>query len=354
MGDITLRIKANFDKAQAAFDELAESSAETREQMERFASSLTGREVDDFNNKQKRLQAALTGTRGETAALEQSSRNYQREIERLIRNGLSPNSEAVQRLRAEQEQLQKRIDASRKAQERKTKAVKAAKTALKATAVAVAGLVTGVIALTKRNAGLANELANSARTVGLTTEAYQELDYVMRMSGIENGEYMLNRMARSVIDVRNETGTLTRFLENNYHELLLQLQAVENNEEAFTLLMDAIHRAPNEFAAAELAMAAFGRNGTQMVLAAQNGAEGINALREEARQLGVVSNENAQAAAVFNDALFRLRTAAQNMTQELTVRLLPALTNVVIRVTNAIQRAGEFRASVLSYSNNKI
>ena len=348
MSDITLRVRASFDEAQKAFESLAESSQETREQMEKFAASLTGREVDDFNNRQKRLQASLMGTRGETAALEQSSRNYQREIERLIRSGLSPNSEAVQRLRNEQQQLERRLDASRKAQERKTRAIKTAKTAIKASAVAIAGLATGIVALTKRNANLANEMANSARIVGMTTETFQELNYVMRMSGIENGEYMLNRLNRSVIDARNETGTLTKFLKDNYYQLLEQLQGVENNEEAFTLLMDAINRAPNEFARAELAMAAFGRNGAQMVLVADQSTEGINALREEARQLGLVSNENAQAAIAFNDAMFRLRTAAQGISQELTSQLLPVMTNIVVRVTNAIQRFAELRARVQS------
>jgi len=271
MSDLTLKIRGDFSQARRAFEELAESSTETREQMEQFAESLTASELEEFNRKQRRIQDSMRGTRGETAALEQSSRNYQRQIEQLIRQGFDPNSTAVRELTREQQRLQREVDNSRKAKERKTKAVKAAKTALKASAVAVAGLVTGVIALTKRNANLANGLANSARVVGMTTEAYQELDYAMRMSGIENGDYMLNRMNRSIIDVRNETGQLTKFLENNYYELLRQLQGVENNEEAFTLLMDAIHRAPNEFAAAELAMAAFGRNGAQMVLAAQNG-----------------------------------------------------------------------------------
>ena len=344
MGDLTLRINANFDKAQEAFEELAESSQETREQMEKFAASLTGREVDDFNNKQRRLQASLMGTRGETAALEQSSRNYQREIERLTRSGLAPNSEAVQRLRKEQEQLQRKIDASRKAQERKTRAIKAAKTAIKASAVAIAGLAAGIVALTKRNANLANEMANSARIVGMTTETFQELNYAMQMSGIQNGEYMLNRLGRSVIDVRNETGQLTKFLRENYNQLLEQLKGVENNEEAFDLLMDAMARAPNEFARAELAMAAFGRNGAQMVLMAEQGTEGINALREEARQLGLVSNENAQAAMQFNDAMARLRAALQGISQEVTSQLLPALTNIVVRATNAVQRFGEFTA----------
>jgi len=193
--------------------------------MEKFAETLTGNEVAEFNRKQKMLQNSLRGTRGETAALEQSSKNYQREIERLIKRGLSPNSDAVRQLRAEQEQLQRRIDDARKAQERKTKALQTAKTALKATAVAVAGVVTGAIALTKRNANLANGFLNSARTVGMTTETFQELDYAMRMSGIENGEYMLNRLNRSIIDVRNETGTLTKFLETTITNCLHSFRA---------------------------------------------------------------------------------------------------------------------------------
>jgi len=97
MGDLTLRINASFDKAQQAFEELADSSEETRKQMERFAERLKDNHVDEFNRKQKMLQNALTGTRGETIALEQSTKNYQREIERLIRGGLSPNSDAVAR-----------------------------------------------------------------------------------------------------------------------------------------------------------------------------------------------------------------------------------------------------------------
>ena len=344
MADITMRVRANVSQAQKSFEDLANSSEGLREEFEKFAKRKNDATLDEFTQKQKRLQTAITATKGEKEALTRSVANYDRKIQQLIRDGLAPNSEQVRRLRGEQEALQKRLDASRKAQERKTRAVKAAKVALKASAVAIAGVVTGVVALTKRNANLANNLANSARVVGLCIEAYQELDYVMRMSGIENGEYMLNRLNRSIIDVRNETGTLTKFLEENYSQLLDQLKNVNDNEEAFMLLMDAINRAPNELKAAELAMAAFGRNGAHMVLAAQNGAEGINALREEARELGLVSNENAQAAMAFNDAMFRLRTSVQNMTQELTAKLLPALTNVVIRITNAIQRIGEFRA----------
>jgi len=440
MANLSLRIKADFDEASRQFKALGEQSENARAKIAKFtekfktetidrfierqdmaaiAMQATGRETESLNsqvsayqreierliklgldpqdeslqrlqteytNLKERQEAATQATeaaavaakahaeeeKAKAAALERSAketvelltassdqerqsielRNRQRELkeemERLIRSGLSPQSEEVQRLTREHRNLENNVEAAREAQERKTRAVQAAKTTLKAAAVAVAGVAAGMVALAKRNADLANGFANSARTVNMSIEAFQELDYVMRMSGVENGEYMLNRLNRSVIDVRNETGQLTKFLKENYYELLEQLQAVENNEEAFTLMMDAISRAPNEFAAAELAMAAFGRNGAQMVLTANQGAEGINALREEARQLGVVSNENAEAAMQFNDAMYRLRTATQATTQELTSQLLPTLTNIVVRATNVVQRFGEFQARVQS------
>ena len=329
------RLQAEYislNKEQEAANQATKAETAARERLAKETVELLG--VNSDHERQ-------------TITLRNRQRDLKEEMERLIRSGLSPQSEEVQRLTREHNNLERRVEASRKAQERKTKAVQAAKTALKAATVAVAGFATGMVALATRNANLAAGFENSARVVGMTTETFQELDYAMRMSGIQNGEYMLNRLNRSVIDVRNETGTLTKFLKENYHGLLEQLQGVENNEQAFSLMMDAISRAPNEFAATELAMAAFGRNGAQMVLAANQGADGINALREEARQLGIVSNENARAAMQFNDAMYRLRTAVQGIAQELTSQLLPAMTNIVIRATNAIQRFGEFRARLL-------
>ena len=349
--DLTLRLNADFEKASKAFNDLADSSAETRKKMEAFSDSFQDKSIDNFINKQKLLQASLIGTRGETAAMQASVGNYQKEIERLIRSGLSPNSDAVQRLARAQQNLQKELDNTVRAKERKQKAIANTKKALKAGAVAVAGLAAGLIALTKKTAENANQFLNNSRIVGLCIEAYQELDYVMRMNGVENGKYMLNRLNRSIIDVKNDTGKLTSFLKEYDEELLSNLKTVEDNEQAFMLLMDAINRAPNEFAKAELAMKAFGMNGAQMALVAGQGAEGINELREQARQLGVISAENAQRAAEFNDAMYRLRAAAKGISQELTSQLLPALTNIVIRITNAIQRFGEFRARMQGVKN---
>jgi len=339
MGDLTLRINANFNKAQEAFEELADSSEETRKQMERFAKQLEGGEVDEFNRKQKMLQNSLMGTRGETAALEASVRNYTREIERNIRNGMNPNGDAIRALRAEQEQLQKRIDASREAQERKTKAMQAAKTAFKASAIAVAGAVTGIIALTKRTASAGNAFLNYGRIVGVTAETMQELTHAAEMSGVAGStlKYGMNRLNAGMIELRNGTGKLHAALGNTSQELLNNMKNARNSEEAFNIMVSAIESTECQLKRTELSMVAFGRRaGPEMMLLTNQGADGIHKLREEARELGIISNENAEAGEKFNDAIARLKKAVNGIVQELAVRLIPALTHVVERVTNFV------------------
>jgi tape measure domain-containing protein len=79
----------------------------------RFASA----DIQKFTDKQKLAQAALTATRGETGAVEASIGAYQRKIESLVKQGLSPESEQVRTLIAEMETLRARKDAAAAASE---------------------------------------------------------------------------------------------------------------------------------------------------------------------------------------------------------------------------------------------
>jgi len=336
MSDLTLRINAQFQDAQKAFEELANSSEETRAKMEKFADSFNTKQVDNFIDKQKLLQVSMTGTRGETAALQQSVNNYQKEIERLIRSGLEPNSEAVQRLAQEQQKLIDRIEEAKQVQQAQANLMKGAEKAFKASIAAVAAAGVAMVAATHNTARLGNQFAQTARVVGMSAETFQELDYAARQNGIPNLRYNLIRLNTEMIDVRNGTGQLTEFLQRNDKQLLGQLQNVRSNEEAFTLMMDAIDRAPDELSRAELAMAAFGRRGQEMILMANGGAEGLSELREEARRFGIISNEAAAQAEQFSTAQTRVQSALQGVKFQLTSNLMPAMTDGMNRVADFI------------------
>jgi tape measure domain-containing protein len=128
MADLSLKIKANSDQAIAAFKALANASEYTAEKMARFTEKFKADSVDKFIDKQKLAGAAITATRGPLAAMEAQHAAYGREIERLIKAGLSPESEHIKRLQSEYTSLSGKINeasAGNKAYEASTGGVNA-------------------------------------------------------------------------------------------------------------------------------------------------------------------------------------------------------------------------------------
>jgi tape measure domain-containing protein len=138
--DITLSVRADYESASKAFKELADSSEAVREKIEKFSKSFQSEKIDNFINRQKLLEVSMRGTRGEVESLTAAKNNYAKEIERLIKSGLDPESNAIKRLRDEQDKLKDKIDTASAAQELQNKAVKASIGILAGIGTAIVGL----------------------------------------------------------------------------------------------------------------------------------------------------------------------------------------------------------------------
>jgi uncharacterized radical SAM superfamily protein len=346
MADITLSIKADYAAASKAFNELASSSEATREKIEKFSQSFKTEHLNKFINKQKLLEASLTGTRGEVAAMTAAHKNYEKEIEKLIRSGLDPESDSIQKLRNEQDKLADKIQEANDIQKKQTDLMKGAETAALGAFAAIGAGIAAIGAMTQKMAEAGNQYAKTSRIIGMTAETFQELDYAAKMSGIDNLDSSLQKLNKSVADVKSGTGSLTTYLKENDKQLLDQLKNVNSNEEAFNLLMDAIGRAPDEFTRAELAQAAFGKSGQELILLANEGADGISALREEARKYGVISSEAAANSEAYLDAQARLQTALTGVRNELTAGLLPGLTEGITKIADFIASIDDWQSKL--------
>ena len=334
--NLELKIKADFNEASRQFKALSDTSEETKEKLEKFAEGFKDKHVDDFINKQKLAQAALTGTRGETAAMQASVNNYQKEIERLINKGLDPNSDAVQKLAREQEALKKKIKEANEVQKMQADLMKVAEKAAIACYAAIAAGAAAVIAMTHKTAEMGDEFAKTSRKLGMTAETFQELQYAASQNGIKDITPHLQKLNKAVGDAKNGTGTLTSYLKDNNEQLLSQIKNAKSNEEAFNLLMGEINKAPDQFTKAQLATAAFGKAGLDMINMANDGVEGLADLREEARKYGVMSNEAAEASERYMDAQTRLQAALTGVQMQLTGGLLPGITNIVNKLADFI------------------
>jgi len=356
MADLSLRIKADFEEASRQFKALAETSEDTRKKIEKYTEGFNDKKVDEFIDKQKLAGAAITATTGSLAAAEAQNAAYKREIERLIKNGLDPQSDAIKKLISEQKNIQNEINNHAEAQKRQEAEIEKANKSLKAQAdvmkfaeraalacfAAIGASIAALGAMTQKTAEAGDAAAKAARTVGLTAEAFQELQYAAKSSGVDDITPSLQKLNKTMADVKNGSGALTNVLKNNNKELLNQLQGAKSNEQAFNLLMNAIKSAPDEFSRAELATAAFGKAGNDLIKMAMEGTDGIGALREESRKYGIISNEAAKASEDYMTAQSRLKAALTGVQTELTAGLLPGITKTVNGIAEFIAKVDDW------------
>jgi len=107
MAEISLKIKSDFEQAEKDFRELQSVSEATAQKINKFQESFKTEKIDTFIEKSKLNAIAIEATRGKTAAMEAEYKSLQREIERLIRNGMSPQDDAIKKLTKRYGELEK-------------------------------------------------------------------------------------------------------------------------------------------------------------------------------------------------------------------------------------------------------
>jgi hypothetical protein len=177
-----------------------------------------------------------------------------------------------------------------------------------------------------------DEIAKTSRQIGVTAEALQELRFAADRSGVSSETFTsaLQKMNKNVGDLRAGTGALTTLLNKTDGALMAQLKSAESNEEAFTLLVEAMAKIENPMERASLAQAAFGRAGQELIVMAENGAEGIEALREEARKYGnIISTDTAESSEKFVDAMTNMQAAMSGIRNKALAPLVEAFTPLI-------------------------
>lgn len=197
-------------------------------------------------------------------------------------------------------------------------------------AVAAAGTAAAV-AIVQSTASSADAFIKQARMIGITTEELQALTYAADLQGVssETLNTSLEKMMRTMGELRNGQGALAKYLEGTDRALLKQLQTASSTEEAFTLLMGKLSSMPDEFSRAQFAQLAFGRSGMDMIKMASGGEEAIAGLLAEAHRYGVISTEASEASESYLDNLARLKAMLMGLKNQVFSALIPKLSAVV-------------------------
>ena len=178
----------------------------------------------------------------------------------------------------------------------------------------------------------------SSRKLGLSAKTYQELGHAMEASGtnidsLSTGMKNLNAYLQ---------GTSGKKASDAFAKLGFtpqQLASMSSADEQLSSILSKLADMSDKSARADIAETLFGKNaGAAMSALLDEGSEGIEKLRQEAQDLGLVmSDEDIDAAVKAGDAMANLQASLDALLNNALTPLLPLISSVVTALTPAIE-----------------
>lgn len=191
--------------------------------------------------------------------------------------------------------------------------------------MAVGGAIVGMgIAAIKTYTDMGSEIYDLSKKTGMGTRALSELRYMAEQCGTSLGglEVGIKRMQSVLYDASNGLGAATSSLAA-LNLTVGELQGLAP-EEQFWTIASALSDVEDPSLRAALAVDLFGRSGTDLLPILDEGATGIQEMKDRAAELGVVFDEEAAAKAdKLGDRLNDLKTALTGAAVELGETLMP-------------------------------
>ncbi len=203
--------------------------------------------------------------------------------------------------------------------------------ALQKTRDVLSGIATGF-------AESADAGAKLSTATGVGVEAIQELGFAVQFSG--GSQEDLNK---ALIATQKQIGLASagsKEIKKSFKDLGIEFKDLEKltPEQQILRIADGFKTLPAGAQRSSLALKLFEESGVRLLPFLTAGSDGIEKMRNEARQLGgVFSTQTARGAENFNDAMLRLRIALGGVRNRLASQLLPALTKIIEKFNDFIK-----------------
>jgi hypothetical protein len=227
------------------------------------------------------------------------------------------------------------------------KGLRSAEQRLRAFAASVSSLGTRLVGLGAMAAGplvaasrmfedLGDNLAKASARTGVAVEELSELAFAADLSGADLAtlELGLRKMSQTIVDA----AAGSQSANDAFGRLGLTVAdlAQLTPDQQFKLLADRFSQILNPTLRAAMALDIFGRSGTRLLPLMADGAEGIERLERQARELGLTwSTADAKAAEAFRDTLTVLWKVIQRGIALVGGALVPVLSDAAQWITRA-------------------
>lgn len=187
----------------------------------------------------------------------------------------------------------------------------------------------------KEQLDVLGDLDDNAQKVQMSAEALQEWQYAAKLSGMESETLVkaLEKQQKSFASAKNGSASLAE----SYASLGLDVTQFESSEAMLTALIDRLADCEDETTRNAVASTIFGRSYAELAPLLNQGSKGVAALRQEARDLGIViSNDTVAAGAEAGDCLDRLNSVIDATKARIVSGMLPGLSSVADRLRDGL------------------
>jgi len=205
------------------------------------------------------------------------------------------------------------------------------KTSILAVGAAAAAAAAGLFKLASSTAEQGDNIAKTARDLGIGTDALQEYAYAANIAGISQGELEkgLKLFSRSMGQAAQGTGIAATQLEYLGITVRDANGEMKSNEVLLEEVGDKLREVEDASIRASISQDLFGRSGQRMGTFLIQNRDTLDELRQRAHELGIViDKETLTASEVFTDSLFEANEVMRGLKNLIGGELLPVFTDL--------------------------
>ena len=199
--------------------------------------------------------------------------------------------------------------------------------AVTASIASVTALGTSFFNAAKATAEFGDNIDKASQKLGISSDAYQEWDFICQHSGTSMDAMKTNMTKLSQAATKGSDA---------FEKLGFSAEEAQNmsREELWDRTVKGLTGVSDETERARIAQELFGKGATEMGALLNTSAEDIEAMRQQAHDLGIVmSEDDVKAAAAFQDSLQNLTQTFQGLKNKLMAEFMPGITDVMDGLT---------------------
>ena len=203
-----------------------------------------------------------------------------------------------------------------------------------------AAFVAPMLLAVKQFMSAGDALDKMSSRVGASVEFLSALSHAAQIGGtdISAMEVGIRRLQRTAFDAERGLATAKDAFDQLGISVVGADGQLKSTEDLFMESATALSRLTNNTQKAALATVIFGRAGTQLLPMLKDGADGMVAVMEEAKRLGLVmSTQDATSAAELTDAWTRLTSVLKMAVFRIGGALAPSLTELASQMTSLLK-----------------